>query len=47
MSETGTDLEISPEHLSCLRRLRFIWVPNIELGGVFVAPEAPFGSPNA
>jgi hypothetical protein len=47
MSETGTDLEISPEHLSCLRRLRFIWVPNIESGGVFVDPEAPFGSPNA
>lgn len=47
VDDNKTGLVISPEHLSCIRRLRFIWVPNVESGGPSVDFEAPFGSPNA
>jgi hypothetical protein len=47
VEEEGTDLVISPEHLSCIRQLRFIWIPNVESGGPAVDPQAPFGSADA
>jgi hypothetical protein len=45
--DDGTDPVISAEHLSCIRSLRFIWIPNVESGGPAVDVEAPFGSPDA
>jgi hypothetical protein len=45
--DSRTDLLISGEHLSCIRSLRFIWVPHMESGGPAVDFEAPFGSRDA
>ena len=45
--DPDTDLPVSPEHLACIRGLRFVWVPNVESGGPSVDMDAPFGSPDA
>lgn len=38
---------MTPTHIACIRRLRFISIPHIESGGPAVDYDAPFGSPNA
>jgi hypothetical protein len=43
----NADLPVSPAHLACIRKLRFVWVPNVESGGPSVDMDAPFGSPDA
>jgi hypothetical protein len=47
MTSNDAEMVIAPEHVACIRRLRFIWVPRVESGGPAVDFEAPFGSPNA